>query len=63
MKKKEQPPEGRLTVTRMEGEKIVIGDNIVITVCFIQGTSRVRLGIEAPEHIKVRRQETLKDRR
>lgn len=61
-KNSEQPPEGRLVVTRHVGEKIVIGNDIVITVCFIQGTYRVKLGIEAPRDIKVCRKETIQEK-
>ncbi len=45
-----------LVLTRKIGEKIVIDGNIVITVLAIAG-SRVRIGIEAPTEIGVRRSE------
>ncbi len=38
------------------GNKIAIGDNVVITVVDIRG-DKVRLGIEAPKEVHVHRQE------
>ena len=45
-----------LVLTRKSGERIAIGDNIVITVLEVQG-KRIRLGIEAPRSISIRREE------
>jgi carbon storage regulator len=45
-----------LVLTRCSGETIVIGDNIRITVADIRG-DRVRLGITAPEQVRVDRGE------
>jgi len=45
-----------LILTRKLGERITIGDNIVITLIEIAG-SQVRLGIEAPKGISIYRQE------
>jgi carbon storage regulator len=45
-----------LILTRKLGERITIGDNIVITLLEITG-SQVRLGIEAPRGISIHRQE------
>jgi carbon storage regulator len=45
-----------LVVTRRTGEEIVIGGNIRIAVIAVQG-GRVRLGITAPESIRVDRTE------
>jgi carbon storage regulator len=45
-----------LVLTRKQNEKIVIGDNIVITIVRIQG-EKVRLGIEAPPEVRVLRDE------
>jgi len=45
-----------LVLTRKHGERIIISDNIVITVVEIRG-DKVRLGIEAPADISVHRQE------
>jgi carbon storage regulator len=45
-----------LILTRKLGEKIAIGDDITITLVEIKGT-QVKLGIEAPKHIEIHRQE------
>ncbi|MDR0336421.1 MAG: carbon storage regulator [Planctomycetaceae bacterium] len=45
-----------LVLTRKEGEKICIGDNVVITVVRTGG-DRVRLGIDAPSDQVVLRSE------
>jgi carbon storage regulator len=47
-----------LVLSRKLGEKIIIGDNIVITVIDID-RGKIRLGIEAPRNIPVYRQELL----
>ena len=41
-----------LVITRKTGEKIVIGDEIEISVLAV-GENRIRFGIEAPKHIKI----------
>ncbi|WP_018305789.1 carbon storage regulator CsrA [Desulfitobacterium hafniense] len=45
-----------LALTRKAGERIVIGDNIVVTVVGIKGDS-IRLTIDAPKEIKIYRGE------
>ncbi|MGI6120223.1 MAG: carbon storage regulator CsrA [Desulfosporosinus sp.] len=45
-----------LALTRKVGERIVIGDNIVVTVVSIKGDN-IRLTIEAPKEIKIYRGE------
>ena len=45
-----------LVLTRKQGERIVIGDDIVITVVRTKGSS-VRVGIQAPSHVPVLRGE------
>jgi len=45
-----------LVLSREKNEKIVINDNIVITIVDIRG-DKVRLGIEAPKEVSVHRQE------
>ena len=45
-----------LVLSRQCDEKIIIGDNIVITVIEIRG-NKVRLGINAPTNISVHRGE------
>jgi carbon storage regulator len=47
-----------LVLSRKQGERIVIGDNIVITVISLE-YGKVRLGIEAPREIEVWREEML----
>lgn len=45
-----------LVLSRREAQSVVIGDDITITVIEIRG-DHVRLGIDAPRHITVHRQE------
>lgn len=45
-----------LILARREGETLLIGDNIEVTVLAVNG-SQVRLGIEAPREIQVLREE------
>lgn len=45
-----------LSITRRVGERIVIGDDIVLHVQEVSG-STVRLGIEAPPAVKIYREE------
>ena len=45
-----------LILTRKLGEKINIGDDITVTLVEIKG-AQVKLGIEAPKHIEIHRQE------
>lgn len=45
-----------LVLSRKRDEKIVIAENIVITIVEIRG-DKVRLGIEAPSTVPVHRQE------
>ena len=45
-----------LVLTRRVGERIHIGDDVVVTVVRIQG-DKVRLGIDAPPQVVVHRQE------
>jgi len=45
-----------LVLTRARGEEIVIDGNIRVIVIAVQG-DRVRLGIQAPESVRVDRQE------
>jgi len=48
-----------LTLTREAGQKIVIGDDIIITVVSISDNGRVRIGIDAPRQIRIDRSEVL----
>ena len=45
-----------LVLTRRNGENIMIGDNIVISVLGVKG-NQVRIGIEAPKSVSVHREE------
>ena len=45
-----------LVLSRKRDEKIVIGENIIVTVVEIRG-DKVRLGVEAPKEVSVHRQE------
>lgn len=45
-----------LVLTRKENEKIMVGDNITITLVKMQD-SQVRIGIEAPKDIPIWRKE------
>ncbi len=45
-----------LVLCRKVGEKIIIGDDIVIMVCEVRG-SEIKIGIEAPKEINIRRSE------
>ena len=48
-----------LILTRVIGESLIIGDDIVVTVLGIRD-SQIRLGISAPKHISVHREEIYK---
>jgi len=45
-----------LVITRKPGERIMIGDDIVVTVIEVKG-SLVKLGVDAPKSISIHRQE------
>ena len=47
-----------LLLTRRTGETIQIGDDITVTVLQVNG-NQVRIGITAPEDVKIMRQELL----
>ena len=49
-----------LVLSRKLGEKIVIGDNIVVTVVKID-RNQIRIGIEAPHEVPVYREEIAPD--
>lgn len=48
-----------LVLSRKRDEKIMIGDDIVLTVVDIRG-DKVRLGIEAPKEVAVHRAEVFR---
>jgi carbon storage regulator len=45
-----------LVLSRKEGERLIIGDDITLVISRIDG-NRVSIGIEAPKHVKVMRSE------
>ena len=47
-----------LVLSRRVGDCVVIGDDVVVTVLEIRGDV-VRVGIDAPRHVQVHRQEIL----
>jgi len=45
-----------LVLSRKTGESIVIGNDIKVSIVKVQGR-RIRIGIEAPDHVGIRRAE------
>ncbi|HYC09619.1 MAG TPA: carbon storage regulator CsrA, partial [Steroidobacteraceae bacterium] len=45
-----------LILTRRVGETVMIGDDVTITVLGVKG-NQVRVGINAPKHVAVHREE------
>lgn len=45
-----------LILTRRVGETLVIGDEVTVTVLGVRG-NQVRLGVNAPKHVTVHREE------
>ncbi len=45
-----------LILTRRVGETLVIGDEVTVTVLGVRG-NQVRLGVNAPKHVSVHREE------
>ena len=50
-----------LVLTRKNSERIMVGDDIVITVVLI-GPNSVRLGIKAPKNVNIVREELIEDK-
>jgi len=45
-----------LILSRRVGEKLIIGENVTVTVLSVRG-NQVRIGIDAPRDVKVNREE------
>ena len=45
-----------LILTRRVGEKLVIGDDITVSVLGVKG-SQVRIGVDAPDDVSIHREE------
>ena len=48
-----------LVLTRKKDERIVINDNIILTITEIVGSSKVVIGVDAPKSVKIAREELL----
>ena len=48
-----------LVLTRREGEKLIIGGNVTVTVLSIKG-NQIRFGIDAPSDVTIHREEIYK---
>ncbi|MWV17534.1 carbon storage regulator CsrA [Pseudomonas sp. L-22-4S-12] len=48
-----------LILTRKTGETLCVGDDITVTVLEVKG-NQVRIGINAPKHVEVHREEIKK---
>lgn len=49
-----------LVLTRRAGESIMIGDDVTVTILEMRG-DQIRVGIDAPRHVKVNREEVLRN--
>jgi carbon storage regulator len=49
-----------LVLSRRVGESVVIGEDVVVTVLEVRGDV-VRVGVDAPRHVAVHRQELLRE--
>ena len=49
-----------LVLTRKLGQKLIIGDNIVVTVLDVRGDT-VKIGIDAPRSVSIFREELLQE--
>ncbi len=49
-----------LVLTRRTGESVMVGEEVVVTVLEVRGEV-IRLGIQAPRHIQVHREEVFRE--
>ncbi|HSF26402.1 MAG TPA: carbon storage regulator CsrA [Actinomycetes bacterium] len=49
-----------LVLSRRTGESVVIGDDVTVTVLEVRGDV-VRVGVDAPRHVKVHREEVYRE--
>lgn len=49
-----------LVLSRREGESVIIGNDIVITVLEVRG-GQIRLGVDAPRSLQVHREEVYRE--
>jgi carbon storage regulator len=47
---------GMLILTRRVGEALMVGDEVTVTVLGVKG-NQVRIGVNAPKHVSVHREE------
>ena len=47
-----------LVLTRKRGERILVGDDIVITILDIKGDA-IRIGVDAPSGVRIQRHEVI----
>lgn len=59
MQRKKRKPNGRLMLTRQEGQSIQIGENVTVTIEAIKG-SKVSVSIVAPVEVRVMRDDAIK---
>ena len=50
-----------LVLSRKDGERIFIGEDIVITIVEVAGRNKVRIGIDAPLDLVILREEVYRD--
>lgn len=48
-----------LVLSRRVNERIVIGDDVVVTVLEVRSDNTVRIGIEAPRGVRIQREEII----
>lgn len=49
-----------LVLSRKLGERVFIGDNVILTVVSIDARGHVRLGFQAPKEVEILREELAK---